>query len=272
MARLDYDEIKKGRRRDWDKLQDPEVVKQRERDAKEEERKRRESLLRRKERERKEKNELELKTWEQTKRELKIYGLIFAAVVVVYVGFKVTTATIRKAHTAARFRSVAAEVESPGRYFDLSDPIGAWGSWRNAWYRRNIRDLYMMSSIGRQNSVRGTRRDEATYMEEEQQKMDEGRLSADLSVALQFDDPEIVRAPRHPNEGDLAVFKSQPIIREAVIENPTQWTVAFAWSKEKNQWQLVDVRQAQYWRDKWSDVGDIKAVVYRPAQRQSLLD
>ena len=271
MARLDIDDIRRGRRRDWEKLQDPEKHTQREQEEMEELRKKRESLLKRKARQRLEEHDREMQTWAKTKRELLIYAAIAGAVLLLYIGFKATTALVREARTANRFRVVNAQVESDERFFEPADAVGALGTWRNAWYRRNVRDLYIMSSPVRQMAVRG-RRDQDRYVIDEQKRLDEGKLEHERSVAVKFNDPEIVRLPRSPGQDDLAVFRSQPLIRDSVFEGPAAWTVAFAWDSRQKQWQLVDVRKAEYWKDKWNDTGDIRAVVFRPAQRQSLLD
>lgn len=259
---LNIDDIRKGRRRSWEKLTDPEERKRREREEREKdpEFQKRKSRLKRQEDEREEARRLDHEKWLRTKKQLIVAGTVFVIFMVALTTAKVLYARHLEAARQNKLDRLEQMVATGDRVVAFDDPIEALESWRSAWARLSAPDVYHASSTRRQIAHRG-RQDEGLYLVRQQKLMFQGALETERELALAFEDPQILRWPSsEPRHGELAVFVSKPFSRPQVRESPEEWVAAFSWDKVLKQWRHEEHRKRRYWIDAWRNNASILPV------------
>jgi len=257
---LSIDEIRKGRRRDWDKLKDPEEAKrakQAEREANRADHKKSLSTIRKREMTREEEREHDKEHWEKTKRDLKRWGIVAGASLLVWFSLSWGWSAWRRGERDRKLDRVMVLVDRGETYTALKDPIDAFASWRSSWRRGDAAALYRMYSFDRQVKYRGRLADR-DYVSNLQSRVSRGQMDGEKSIAVQFGEPEIMLWPSTPwRDKRLTVFKSAPISRTGVKEKPEPWVVAFSYDARMDEWRLEDVRKAAQWKDRWESAAQI---------------
>lgn len=265
---LDYDEIQKGRRRDWDKLKNPETRAEEERAAREREiaeTKKKLTAAQSRRKFRKAAQSDEAQQWVRTKREITKIAFITIAIITVILGTQGAFKLITRESRQTRMQELAHTVGGGNRYAAFNDPFQAWASWRSAWLRRDPQAIYNTYSKEMAERERG-RLSERGYILELQRQMRRNMKEHVREIAENFRNPEILHLPdNNPAPGELAVFRSQPAVyKNIATQKPQQWVLAISWDNEIKQWRVADIRNADLWRDTWTNASNL-AVSRKPA-------
>lgn len=256
---LDYDEIEKGRRRNWDKLLEPEERKRREREQleKETEEKRGKSSPRKRREAQRKREETESAEWLEARRRLVRIISVAVGVVALILAIQWTVGMLGRSAFKDKKKDLIERSEQNLAYARFSEPLEAWASWRNAWVRKDAEAVVRTYSEGLAKRKRGGMTNEQ-YASKLQTDIRQGRTKPFESVAELYDSFQVIqRADNSPRDGALTVFKSAPISPEGIIGGPNPWIVALSWSKEFGEWRVADVRQSDTWRDSWSHESQI---------------
>lgn len=259
---IDINDIRKGRRRDWDKLQDPVERKRQEQEAKQKAREARKarSAQQAKRIDREEREEREAAKWKRTKVQVGIILGLLVAFVGITLVVEIGARMLQHSRVGNRMAEVDRAVASGNAYHDLSDPVGALGTWRSAWNRRDGVAIVSMYSPTKeqQETRRGSRQD---YLERFQSQLDNnGQITREEIVAA-FAGANLVRWPgRRWSDGELAVFACAPMAPSRSREAPAEWVVAFSWHADTKQWRTAELRKREGWRDSWYHESQIRPI------------
>lgn len=291
---MQYDDLIKGRRRDWEKLKPPE---QRKAEARE----RREAALQAAEkaaqdransprmpgdtsenepvvrkgyferrRERLEKaREADLHQFGKARR--MAYGAL-AFLVVLFLG-SWTVRAIARFNAKGEYQQELEKLESlasAGHRLELfKSPTGALLSWRSAWIRKDAWAVWRTLSAKVQQDL-SRAKNVNLAVGETQARMKSGALDGYIESIRLFEKPEIVRLPLPPyRNGELAIFRSPPIQRTGSKFPPQKWIIAVAYSTELKEWRFAEFREAEYFSVKWTvepmimpKMGGVRAIRY----------
>jgi ABC-type multidrug transport system fused ATPase/permease subunit len=257
---LSIDDIRAGRRRDWDKLKDPEVRKAEERARAEELAKARTRALNRDEL-RREEQESAVREWIRTRRQLIGLAIVLLSAVVLFAGFRALVWWKHESAFRSSYAELAALYDAGTRIDRSSTPLEAFMSWRSAWQAKDGLALYDMYSTEKRRTMRG-RRNEAAQRLSFAHQVTSGAQDAMRSIPQRFGKPERVLHPTSGwRQGTLAVFRSEPLRREAVQEPPAQWVAIFVYEAADKKWRFVEFRPAKTWKEKWTREAMIQPVV-----------
>lgn len=243
---LDYDEIRKGRRREWEKLRDPEERRAEEAAARRAKRK----VVTRSMRLEAEREE-DLRRWRRVRLQVGILvgaALAFAAA---SAGAALWRAAAHAARVDEGHARSAALADPAQRYHNLETPFDALATWRNAWMRGSAPDLVALNSTARRRRVqRGISDIEAAR--DLRERINRGGRLSEQAVATHFGRPQALQLPRNPRAGDLAVFASEPVPSPTAANERVRWVVAFVFEPETSTWRLEDYRQLDMWNERWA--------------------
>ncbi len=256
---LRYDDIKKGRRWDWDKLQDPEEQRRREQERREQdpEYKKTRSLL--KQIEERRKNELVegREDWVKLKHKLRWRLGITAAVLIGLMIWQLVQVFDYRRTVQDKLKDSDLIVAQRIAYSEYGDPADAYTSWRSAWARNDLQAVIRSDSVTRLRRLYG----ESNISSRLADMHKRGLTMETQRVALNFGNPEVIRLPERPYIGqELAVYKSGRIVlrsRQAPGSNRRseitrdRWVAAFAWDSDLREWRLEELRTEDYWDDSW---------------------
>lgn len=258
---MDYEKIVKGRRRNWDPLK-PDEVRQRE---KEEERARKEAerasgkretsfqRLRRRFRE-----AAEAEDRARFNRALR-QSIILGGSFLLFVGLWITVSAVTRSRAFESLRSNVSEndaaIRKGLRVFRLNDPAGAFASWRSAWLREDYDDLVKTFSQTylRRSMPSG---DASKLIDDYIGIAATGGMESNITLAGQLADADPMIVPRKPwRNGQLALFQSQTVVSMGIDK---QYTLAFAYDANSQNWRFADMRESQFFSVKWLTEADIK--------------
>ncbi|MDK2971692.1 MAG: hypothetical protein PWP23_1447 [Candidatus Sumerlaeota bacterium] len=258
---LSYEDIEKGRRREWKQLMDPEERKRREEEAREKdpEYQKRKSAARRRNDRQKIRDEARETEWQVARRKVMVRTSIAIGILLLILGIQWLAGFLWKKATydrRAELESVAVSRHKP--YQNFSSPLDTWASWRNAWIRLDAEDVVatysesnIKKSVGKQDP-----KQYALYL---QRRIREGHMNTYVDLAQRFSMPEILRLPTsNPRDGELAVFASQPVKVRGVLNGAQAWVLAVSWDEKKQKWLVEDIRSEASWDPKWSHVNMIQ--------------
>lgn len=250
---IDLDEIRKGRRRDWDKLQDPEVRRQREREKKkaDPEYKKKRSKFQRRDDALEEKEVKDLEEWRKTKKRVGIIIGAFVMVLMVSWGSNILMAYIQSKGRADKIVELNRVVEQGIAYKSFDNPVEAWASWRSAWREKDAEAIFTAYSPFVMDKIQGDTAT-GTYIRQYQSRIDRGTEARDQYIASKFDNPEIVHYPVfNLREGSLAVFKHEIRMPPEFGGKTEVYYLVMSWDKENELWKIEDVRHELVWREAW---------------------
>jgi len=255
---IEFDEIRKGRRRDWDKLRDPEDVRREKREKREAdpEYQKRKTALRKRDEYRADERDREMEEWRVLKRKLAIGGAIALAVMLLWTGTRMAIGWGIRQSRAKSMTELMAKVDAGQPFEGYATPLEAMASWRSAWMRKDAEGLLRTYSL-RQRGQALSRGSEARFVRNMQQRMDAGGMDRYVEIARQFD-PAIVHYPMSPRDGELAVFKSDfvdPRLPEG--RNAQVWYLAVSWDDRIDKWFFEDLRVSSTWRERWTKASQI---------------
>jgi hypothetical protein len=259
---MDYDAIVKGRRRNWDALKPAEV---RERE-KEEERLRREEEFANDPK----KRLSGFQRWRQrvleaarledqqrfrvAMRQSALMGGIFLACFIGWIAIEQVVAQQARALFAKRASEFESALEEKQTIYTLEDPLGAFATWRSAWIREDYPMLVRTFSASYLRRVQPNK-DQAALVTDYRRMATVGGMDASIAMAANFGDPEPVHLPRRPwSEGELAIFRSQPIV---IYGEEKSYTAALAFDAKSGTWRFADMREAGLFSVKWRKETDI---------------
>ncbi len=256
---IEFDEIQRGRRREWDKLKDPEQRREEERRRREEDEELQEKKSRLKKKEEAKATQLEKdqEEWQRAKKQVIVIVSTLLAALAVYVGVKWTIGYAVRQTRGDRIDELAALVNSGEPYEGYDTALEAWATWRTAWIHRDAALLYRLYSPGQRK--RATRKgSDRKFINSMQKRMEAGVFDKYVAIATQFSKPEIFRLPVSPSDGDLAVLKMtfhDPRLPEG--SNEMVWVLALAFDGRLDRWGFEDLRSDDAWLDRWDAVDEI---------------
>ncbi len=258
---MDIEDIRKGRRRDWDKLKDPVERRQAKLDEAEQKAQNDEknkSSLRRREEARQEAREHELEEWRRTKRQLMQAAAVVLLVAVVWGGIKWAVHLVQQRKTDERIVELLKKSSSPVSFEAYSSPLETWASWRNACLRGDSEQLLRTYSGEMYERERGEQSPSNFHLRMQELLVGDDALPM-RKVAQAFDEPEFIHRPdSSPRDGDLAVLIAEvPSLRNPGLP-PTDWVVAISWDARTQKWKIEDVREATAWRPAWKHANMIQ--------------
>lgn len=268
---MDYDDIVKGRRRNWDSLK-PEEIRKKEKEE-ERDRKRQEEEKKGKrtvgyfEKRQRMVDEARERDIAQFRKTIRLVAMGLGALAFIIVTITITSSLLHMRRMAA-FQAKASEFDvavlSGERIRDYSDPISAFASWRGAWidtdpeaiiesYSETYKEL--LEPSGNMQALRSRYK---TMVES-------GTLDATRDIAISFVDPELFRIPSRPwRHGELALLRSQPFERfiSTSDEDITfRYMIAFSYDTRSESWRFADLREEVYFSVRWQDEGQIRPLV-----------
>ncbi len=268
---MDYDSILKGRRRNWDPLKPDEV---REREKEEVRRKKREeqekramkpgklgsfSILRQRRREREMAEDME-----RFRRALWQGGFLMTGFLLLFGSWMAVNAWLdvrEQARFEEQFTQYQEIVTGGEKVEDLSNPSAAFATWQGAWVREDIPrvvSLFSPTYFESLTSAGQTRRD---LVEEYTRMRQRGLLQNQVDLANSFGNAEVVRAPGRPwGDGDLAIFRSEALLRPGAGPDGVRFIVAFSYDAESGEWRFADMREAPYFNVRWERESQILPV------------
>lgn len=248
---MDIEEIRQGRRRNWDALKEPEEKSPAGTapgDAPAEGAK---HSLNDVDRRRLAESDGDRAQWLAARRQI---WLVIAGVVGIFflswgVGF--VRDSIADSRRKTRVMELNGLINGSKLYLNLSTPLDAWASWRSAWLHRNAAQLLRMRPPDTQMTIMG-RMPMKLAAEQQQRLMDIGAMDIERQIATGFTSPIPIRnAPALPRKDDLAVFESGEILRANAREEPSRWVVAFCYDPGSKEWRLLEARKRAAWRPAW---------------------
>ncbi len=291
---MDYDDLVKGRRREWEKLKPPEQRRAEARARREAELKAAEEAAaaraasprmpgdtsenepaprkgyfeRRQERMNKAR-EADLHQFGKARR-MAYMALAFLAIL--FLGSWAVTAVARfnaKGEYEQELDRLEALASVGHRIEMFKSPTGALLSWRSAWIRKDAWAVWRTLSARVQQDL-SRAKNVNLAVGETQARMKSGAMDGYIDLIRLFEKPEIVRLPLPPyRNGELAIFRSPPIAREGSKFPPQKWIVAVAWSTELKEWRFAEFREAEYFSVKWDveakilpKMGGMRAIRY----------
>jgi hypothetical protein len=259
---LSYEEIQKGRRREWKQLMDPEERRRLEQEEREKDPdyQRRKSARRRREEARKSRTEQEDLEWRRTRRKLLIRGGAVIAGILLVLLLEWAFGIVWRRATYDRARELESVILSnTSAYRNFDTPLDAWASWRNAWIRNDSRDIVATYSDGMSRRMMGAE-NKQSYTSNLQRRIREGHMNTYIDLARQFSAPEMLLVPSGTvREGDLAVLRSRPVIVRGVLGESQRWVLALSWDAKGKRWLVEDVRADNAWDPRWTKASMIQA-------------
>lgn len=269
---MDYDQIVKNRRRNWDALK-PDEVRQREKEeAREKRRKEREEKektvpatsydrLRRRLREESERQDKEL--FERAVRQGGILVGGFVLLIALFYGWG-RYLTYRTEQDYLRSLSKFDLALVDGRIVvDLSNPVGALATWRSAWAEGNMDRAVNIFSRSYQAKLKIPKED---LIRDYKDRYFTNRMEDQLAIIQNFEGAEMIRVNRKPwKDGELAIFRSAFLQR--VDEKPPgiRYIVAFSWDAGANEWRFADLREDYFFNVNWNRENMIKPLRKGPS-------
>jgi hypothetical protein len=262
---LRYDDIKKGRRWDWDKLQNPEERRRRELEKLEQDPEYQKSKSALKMMEERRKNEIDegREEWVRLKRKLRWRVGTVLAVALLLMAWQLTR--VINYHQSLEKKLLDADmiVSQRQEYIKYDDPADAFVSWRSAWARTDLQDIIRSDRPRRLKRLYGEGNVAARLAD-----LNRRGLTGDVRrVALNFGKPELVRIPERPHQSqELAVFKSGRIVLRTAQSvaagrggevTRDRWVAAFVWEPSLREWRLEELRPEHQWDDSWRIVPQI---------------
>jgi hypothetical protein len=257
---MDYDKLVEGRRRNWEALK-PEEIRQKEREEAREKRKKEleegaKSGKKSTAFERMRRIRQDAAAEEDRERFQKVLrqsgflvGGFVALIIVVVAAQRIMSIRQYEKYLAdtRQYETVLMEGESIN---DLTTPVGALATWRSVWKEGDMRGLLEMYSPAYLERL--TRSKTFNRLVAEYDRLNQkGSLNSISDVALNFDNPELVRVPPKPwTGGELAIFRSD-LLQRVGEEEPTRYIVAFSWDPDSGQWRFAELREAKYFSVKW---------------------
>ncbi len=291
---MEYDDLVKGRRREWEKLKPPEQrrAEARERreaelnaaeeaaaaransprmpgDTSENEPVVRKGYFERRQEKLDKAREADMAQFGRARR--LAYGVL-GFLVVLFLG-SWSVRAIARFNAKGEYQQELDKLESlasVGHRLEIfKSPTGALLSWRSSWIRKDAWAVWRtLSSKVQQDLSRA--KNVSLAVGEMQSRMKSGAYDGHIDLIRKFEKPEIVRLPLPPyRNGELAIFRSQPIAREGSKFPPQKWIVAVAWSTELKEWRFSEFREAEYFSVKWTvepmimpKMGGMRAIRY----------
>lgn len=250
---IDLEEIRKGRRREWDALKDPEVRREEERARREADpdyQKRKTAWQKRHDRVTYRRG-VEEERWRKVKRETALIGGGALALLLLLFAVNAILDYRAQGRQERKIAAIRAQIDAGEPFIGFRDPMEAWASWRSAWLRRDARALYRTYSPRRSGST-DRNHSETHAIERLQGQIDSGDMDTQVLLAKAFHDPEIVRIPRgRPMGGELAVFLSEPVKLNEAMGQPQRYVLALVFEEDFNEWRVEDIRDRDVWNDRW---------------------
>ncbi|MDX2177072.1 MAG: hypothetical protein SF028_11445 [Candidatus Sumerlaeia bacterium] len=293
--RMDWDEIQRGRRRNWDKLKPPDERAREERERKlaemraEEARRREEkaasavaapappgygdeqvrkaleaeapkkamSYHKRRSLRIAEERAGDIARFVRARKQSFLLAASAAALIATVYAVQFADAALEKRKMMADFKRYNDLIFYNERVQDFSTPLSALASWRGAWRLMNAEDVYRSLSPGRQVSFTGSR-PPREYIRDLQHRMESGASVNYRAMSAMFEDPEFVRLPKRPwRDGELAIFRSPPFKSRESNAPPERLIAAVTYDRQTGEWRFSDMREAPYFSVKWTLEGMI---------------
>jgi len=251
---IDIDEIRKGRRRDWDKLQDPEVVRERKRQERENdpEYQKKKSWLKRRDDDLKKAAEADQIEFQKVKkRVIWMFAGFFALLIFTSLSNYIIAYFASQSREDKVFE-LTSLVNKNIAYENYETPIDAWATWRSAWMRKDGLAVAKTYSKEHLQRVQGKLSDKA-YGNKLTNEIEKGHQTRNIWVAEKFENPEIVNYPIFGlRDGTLAIFKKEMERDPSAGEGMITYVLAIAYVEDDDEWRIEDLRIEGAWRDSWT--------------------
>ncbi len=265
---MDYDNIVKGRRRNWEALK-PDEIRELEKQAEKEKRKEEREKKLKKERSnyqalrdlrKQEEADLEKQRFKKALIHSAIIGGVFFGMVIFYYGSKAIIQYRTKQSYIEQISDFERVMISGDQIFDMSDPVSAFASWRSAWMNGDMEKVVSLFSdqyVKKQSRTGGRRK----ALERHKMLYERGALRERKELAENFLNAEILRSPISPwMDGELAIFRSDYLLRQGDTPPGNRYIVAFSYDSEVGQWRFADLRVAEMFSIRWEEESEILPV------------
>lgn len=276
---MNWDDLQKGRRRNWEKRRDPEEVRREKRETKHRENEEQDRLAEegkgpaRKRtafqiRDQRLREEYEGDEQEYRKR-LKQAAWLLGGMALLFIASWVWDALSfsrrldEGQRDLIRYNSMILEGQA---VMDYGRPMAALASWRSAWHRRSASDLWRGASSAFQDRMLKTKpRNE--WVAEQQRMFDARLFNSEIERSYLFENPEIIHMPKDPYQDlDLAIFRSSA---PHGVEGKGQYILSLVYEEKPREWRFADWREAKHFSVKWrketqieEQVGGMNAPIY----------
>ncbi len=256
---INLDEIRKGRRRNWESLKDPEERREKLREEREKElqKSKQKSWMRVRDEERRNKESENEAAWKQSKR--RVIFLIST-----FVGFLLLSSVwnfaVNKYQESARIqqkKDLRIAVDSGVLFSNFETPLDAWASWRSAYMQQNakvLQESYSKDYLKR--TAFGTSANE--WIRKQTDRFKKGTDERTTIIAKGFSDPVFRYYPNWgQREGTLCVLQDSIEFPENYGGSTVEFVLALVYEAKSDSWKVEELRTSDAWRDSWTNKNHI---------------
>lgn len=256
---INLDEIRKGRRRDWEKLQNPEERREKQREEREKilQRSKQKSWMRKRDEDRRNLSEEEEIKWQRSKKRSIILAGSFIGFLLLSSLWNFAVYRYQESARLEHRNKLQALVDSGVLYENFTSPLDTWASWRSAYLKKNSETLYnSYSKDYMKRTAGGTSPTEWKRKQTDRFKSDlEDR---NLIIAQGFDEPKIRYYPKWgQRNGALCVLQETIEFPANYGGTKLDYVLVLVWDSSLSQWKVEELRNAEAWRDNWTTKSQI---------------
>lgn len=203
-----------------------------------------------------EKRQKDRAEWERTKRQLLWFGGIVGGILMIFLGIQQAGHLLSGGQEKREMREFMQRAQKKESFYDLSTPIRSLATYRNNWLRGDMRPLWEMTVTQVQKDILAVRGAEQ-HIAEQRRLYLSGSFQAWIEVVRALNAPEYFQRPSMPyRDGELAVFRSQPMPPPRGQRDPIRYVIAFAYQKGK--WKYVQSGPEGTWKSTWTSLYHVK--------------
>ncbi len=203
-----------------------------------------------------EERERGLEEWQKTKKQLILLGIIAGSVLVVVLVVSFVLQLLaggREQVEMARYMKMAGRKEI---IHDLSTPVRALATYRSAWLRGDMRQIWKMTSPAIKKDILAAR-SESQHILDQLHLYTSGSFASWVDVMKDMNEPEFLFKPAKPyRDGELAVFRTQPYTPPQGNRIPIRYAISFAYND--GEWQFFQSTPETSWVSSWDTIYDAK--------------
>ncbi|MDX1973830.1 MAG: hypothetical protein SFY68_14975 [Candidatus Sumerlaeia bacterium] len=251
---IDLDEIRKGRRREWDALRDPEERREELREEREKEIQARgqKSWMRRRDEERAEQSSQDEADWKRSKRRVLLLSAAFVFLILSSYGWNYAVYRYQESARATQLKQLTSLMNSDILYSNQSTPLDTWASWRSGYLKQNPDVLHKVFSSDQLKRMGGTAMP-AEWKRKLGDKFKKGTEERNILLAREFENPTILYYPKWgKRDGALCVLKDVVLFPKEYGGNAVEYVVVIVWESKTKSWKVEEIRTADTWRENWT--------------------
>lgn len=256
---IDLDEIRKGRRRDWEKLQDPEERREKLREEREKEiqKSKQKSWMRVRDDERKTEATEDEIAWKRSKRRVIILISTFVGFLVLSSAWNFAVYKYEESARLKKSQELKKVVDSGILYSNFDTPLDTWASWRSSYLQQNAK---VLQSTYSKDFMKRTAFSQSPneWIRKQSDLFRRGQDERNILLAKGFDTPQFRYYPSWgKRDGSLSVLQDTVDFPKNYGGNSIEYVLVMVWDSKKKEWKIEEIRPSDAWRDSWTTKNQI---------------